>query len=158
MKTVPTPGHTAGSCSLYVEGKGWLFSGDTLMPSGLETWLSGPVFGEEGAGLGEYLQGLKRIEALAPRWVLPGHGEPFRRFGARLQEVRQRCKRHKEDILAALRDEETTAWQIAKRLFDPKGFVGLLATGQVFALLEVLRAQGKVTARQHGPILWRRTR
>ncbi len=158
LRVIPTPGHTAGSCSFYEEERGWIFSGDTLLPHGLETWLSGPAFGEEGAWIEDYREGLRRIAALKPRWVLPGHGEPFRDYKSRIEEIGQRCKRHKDEILKVLDGEALTALEVAQRLdVEARGFVRLLVTGQVFSLLGQMESEGLVESSRNGAIHWRRT-
>ena len=155
---IPTPGHTSGSCSFYEEGRRILFSGDTLLPPEMETWLSGPAFGEEGAWIEDYREGLRRIAALKPRWVLPGHGEPFRDYKGRIEEIGQRCKRHKDEILKALDEEALTALEVAQRLdVEARGFVRLLVTGQVFSLLGQMESEGLVESSRNGAIHWRRT-
>ncbi|MBS1766380.1 MAG: MBL fold metallo-hydrolase [Acidobacteria bacterium] len=72
---IPTPGHTAGSqCLLY---KDFLFTGDHL-------WWSGPramLWASKTYNWFDWEAQVRSVERLLDydfRWVLPGHGEPFR--------------------------------------------------------------------------------
>ena len=72
---IPTPGHTAGSqCLLY---KDFLFTGDHL-------WWSGPrnmLWASKAYNWFDWEAQVRSVERLLDhdfRWVLPGHGAPFR--------------------------------------------------------------------------------
>src|SRR5439155_8049143 len=70
-----TPGHSPGHICLYSATSGLLFAGDHMLPE-----LS-PNIGLHPQStpdpLHEYLEGLHRLAAYAPRLVLPAHGRPF---------------------------------------------------------------------------------
>jgi glyoxylase-like metal-dependent hydrolase (beta-lactamase superfamily II) len=81
-RVVHAPGHTAGSCALFVEDRSFLFSGDALVtldvvggPRGRQ----GPQIARgpfaEDAGLA--VQSLDALAATNAETVLPGHGEPW---------------------------------------------------------------------------------
>jgi cyclase len=64
-----TPGHTPTNVCVWVARDGVLFSGDSL--------IAGYLPNLEGGGVDDWrawLRSLDRIEALAPRTVIPGHG------------------------------------------------------------------------------------
>src|SRR4051794_17556888 len=70
LRTIHTPGHTAGSMCFHLEGSPLLFSGDTLFPGG-------PGATKHG---GDFPTTLRSVEALFSRspagtMVLPGHGD-----------------------------------------------------------------------------------
>jgi glyoxylase-like metal-dependent hydrolase (beta-lactamase superfamily II)/ferredoxin len=75
LLAVPVPGHTAGSAALLA-GEEYLFTGDHL-------W--GDAAGRLGASRsvcwydwGEQARSMARLAGLRFRWILPGHGRPWR--------------------------------------------------------------------------------
>jgi glyoxylase-like metal-dependent hydrolase (beta-lactamase superfamily II) len=81
-RIVHAPGHTAGSCALFLEDRSLLFSGDALVtldvtrgPRGR----SGPqiVRGPHTADADLAVQSLDALAATNAETVLPGHGEPW---------------------------------------------------------------------------------
>ncbi len=64
-----TPGHTSSNLSVYVPSDRVLFSGDCLVNGYLPNLDAGSV-----ADWQIWLQSLDRISALAPRFIVPGHG------------------------------------------------------------------------------------
>ncbi len=72
LRTILTPGHTAGSMCFAIEGKPILFSGDTLFPGGP---------GATGFEDGDFASIIRSIDDLlfagfpADTMVLPGHGD-----------------------------------------------------------------------------------
>ncbi len=78
LKVIHTPGHTAGSISLFNEAKSILFSGDTVFSDGVgRTDIPGgnPAMLEES---------LKKLAGLKVKQILPGHGEPVLENGAKV--------------------------------------------------------------------------
>jgi len=77
LRAVHTPGHTGGHCSLLAEAAGVLFAGDAL---GTRSFFGGPPgpqilpFNEDADRARE---SLSRLEALAAKVVVVGHGKPF---------------------------------------------------------------------------------
>lgn len=156
LKVIHTPGHTSGSVCLWLEREGVLLSGDTLLPPGHDTWLSGPCFGEEGAGPGDYSRSLRKIALLGPRLLLPGHGEPFEDVRGRLLEISRRSEERKTRIMGVLAGP-MTAYEISL-LLDPgvEGFLRLLSVAQFYADLIDLAEQGRVEAVGEAPVRWKR--
>ncbi|ASQ94283.1 MBL fold metallo-hydrolase [Streptomyces violaceusniger] len=128
LRAVWTPGHTPGHVCLHLEeahpaagegmpGHGRLFSGDHLLPEitphiGLyedpdDTTVIDP--------LGDYLDSLERVAALAPAEVLPAHQYAFTDAPARVRALLS----HHEERLAGLRALLTTPltpWQLAESM------------------------------------------
>jgi len=72
LKVYHTPGHTPGSIALGFSD--CLAVGDTIFANGGVGWIDT----HWGSNVEDYLDSIKRIEALSPEWILPAHGEPFR--------------------------------------------------------------------------------
>lgn len=154
LMVIHTPGHTSGSVCFFAPLQGLLFSGDTLLPLGQETWLSGPTFFEEGANLTDYKRSLEKIASLWPKWILPGHGEPFDDLKGKLLEVRSRHLERRKRILSAL-SGELTVYQISCAL-EPEleGYRRLLSVGMAYATLLELESEGMVHRKGTTPLLW----
>ena len=93
LKTILTPGHTAGHMSYYEEDLGLLFSGDFLLPDVVPypgAWL------ENGAivsGLPSYMRALERVEFLGAKAYFPAHGNARRTPASRCMEIRNQILR-----------------------------------------------------------------
>jgi glyoxylase-like metal-dependent hydrolase (beta-lactamase superfamily II) len=91
-RVIPTPGHTAGHCSVVLEERGVLFSGDAMVnfdyASGADG-LNQHRFNEDRA---RALASLERLDGVDAELVLFGHGDPWRE-GSRqaLRIVRDRA-------------------------------------------------------------------
>ncbi|HWG00874.1 MAG TPA: MBL fold metallo-hydrolase [Trebonia sp.] len=71
LEVIHTPGHTAGSVSLYCAGLGVVFTGDALLASGPAPYHGVfPDFPRQLTAIGE-----KLLDLPAETRVLPGHGE-----------------------------------------------------------------------------------
>jgi glyoxylase-like metal-dependent hydrolase (beta-lactamase superfamily II) len=75
-----TPGHTQGNLSLWVPSDGAVFTGDCVVREYLPNLEAGDVNAWR-----EWLRSLARLEGLAPRVVIPGHGPVAR--GAEVREA-----------------------------------------------------------------------
>ncbi|HWO71663.1 MAG TPA: MBL fold metallo-hydrolase [Actinomycetota bacterium] len=91
-RVIHTPGHTPGSCVLWLEGRRALFSGDALVTSNPLTGRGGPQIMPAALNRDsrEALASLSRLEAVAADLLLPGHGEPWREG---LAEAVERARR-----------------------------------------------------------------
>ncbi len=74
LTAVATPGHTPGHFSLWRAADGTLFAGDALVVRDAAVDLPGRVFTEDASAA---RASLARLAALAPRLLLPGHGDPL---------------------------------------------------------------------------------
>jgi glyoxylase-like metal-dependent hydrolase (beta-lactamase superfamily II) len=86
-RVIPTPGHTAGHCSVLLEERGVLFSGDAMVNFDYATGASGVKlhrFNEDRDGAAASLQ---RLEGLDAETVLFGHGDPWTRGVNRATEL-----------------------------------------------------------------------
>ena len=119
VRVLWTPGHTPGHVCLYLDEPGAptrLLSGDHLLPTitpVISLYPENP--GDEPTDpLGDYLDSLERIAALAPEEVLPAHQY---RFGDAPGRVRALLAHHADrlaDLHAQLKHEPLTLWQAAQ--------------------------------------------
>ncbi len=88
LEVLLTPGHSPGHLSFWWEAEKILLGGDNvLFPS------TTAVVAPKG-NLDDYLESLRRVRGLAPRFIYPGHGpvieEPIRRIDALLEHRKMR--------------------------------------------------------------------
>jgi glyoxylase-like metal-dependent hydrolase (beta-lactamase superfamily II) len=143
LEVVETPGHTEGLVCLYRVSDQVLLSADHL----LETIIPNPgLYALEdppGNGLADYVASVRKLEPLAVRLVLPGHGRPFSGFPDRLKEILAEGERRLEETRTAL-GEGVTVYEMARKLFAERdwgngyfAFVVLLETcGRLGLLLD----------------------
>ena len=101
------PGHDMEALMFFEPGHGILMSGDALWEDGL-----GFVWPHEGANpfVAAALETLERIERLAPRVVIPGHGAPFEDVAGAIRRARSR-------LAAFAADPRKTARHMMKVMF-----------------------------------------
>ena len=77
-RVVHAPGHTAGSCALFLEDRSLLFSGDALVTLDMTRGRTGPqiIRGPVTEDPDLAVQSLEVLAATNAATVLPGHGEP----------------------------------------------------------------------------------
>jgi glyoxylase-like metal-dependent hydrolase (beta-lactamase superfamily II) len=80
LQVIHTPGHSAGSVSLFDEDRKVLFSGDTLLekitPNPVTEFISSSTQAPYRSIIA-FMESLQKIKALSVEKVLPGHGPPF---------------------------------------------------------------------------------
>ena len=139
-----TPGHSPGHICLYSASSGLLFAGDHILPE-----LS-PNIGLHPQStpdpLHEYLEGLHRLAAYAPKLVLPAHGRPFTDAAGRVEILVAHHRRRMEQVLAILAGGERTGWQVALDLWGPRQqlYEKRLALQEGLAHLQALAVEGKL--------------
>jgi glyoxylase-like metal-dependent hydrolase (beta-lactamase superfamily II) len=86
-RVIPTPGHTAGHCSVFVEDRGVLVAADAMVnfdyASG-ETGLRPHRFNEDRA---QALASLAQLDGVDAEVVLFGHGDPWTQGSSRALEI-----------------------------------------------------------------------
>ena len=126
-----TPGHTAGHVSLFRPADRVLVAGDAVLPRitptlGVNRQRADPV--------GDYVDALDRLAALAPTLILPGHGEPVRGT-ARIAELRAAAVAETGAVAALLDGGPATAWEAVDRRYPGRE----MGTGtRMLALRETL--------------------
>lgn len=112
-QVLAAPGHDANALMFWCEPERVLITGDALWENGLGVMFPEPTLVQ--ALSGGYAT-LDRIAALAPRWIIPGHGAPF-------SDTRGAVERARRKLDAFAADPAKNARHALKSLF-------------VFALLE----------------------
>src|SRR5262245_46515187 len=74
-RVILTPGHTPGSAVLQFAGHDALLIGDAMATYAVTTGARGPRIAPFSADAEQARASLARLEGLAGRWVLPGHGD-----------------------------------------------------------------------------------
>jgi glyoxylase-like metal-dependent hydrolase (beta-lactamase superfamily II) len=124
-----------------------VLSGDHLLPG-----VTPPVTFERGFDadpLRSYLDSLRRIEALRPGQVLPGHGHPFGEASRRIEAILRNKMRRLAAVRQAIEDGPVTVVQIIDRAFSrvmvqhQRSF----ALAEALAHIAYLRADGLVERR-----------
>jgi glyoxylase-like metal-dependent hydrolase (beta-lactamase superfamily II) len=131
-EVVYTPGHSTGHICLWSPDLEVVLSGDHLLPG-----VTPPVTFERGFDadpMRSYLESLRRIEALHPAQVLPGHGNPFGDPQRRIEAILRNKLRRLAAVRQAVEDGPTTVVEIADRVFSPV----MLRHRRSFALAETL--------------------
>jgi glyoxylase-like metal-dependent hydrolase (beta-lactamase superfamily II) len=139
LRVVHTPGHTADHVVLWASAQGALFTGDAVLGRG--TSVVNPPEGD----LTAYLRSLRRMQALEPRVLYPGHGPTVFEAAAKLEEyVSHRAMRERQ-IVDALAGGPHAARDIVPGIYGeypPDLFP--VAERQVLAHLVKLEREGIV--------------
>jgi glyoxylase-like metal-dependent hydrolase (beta-lactamase superfamily II) len=78
-RVVLVPGHTPGSAALHFAGHDALFVGDALATYSVTTGRKGPQLAPFTADAAEAIASLGRLSAAEAAFVLPGHGQVWKR-------------------------------------------------------------------------------
>ena len=119
VRVLWTPGHTPGHVCLYLDEPGRpsrLLSGDHLLPTispVVSLYPESP--GDEPTDpLGDYLDSLERIAALAPQEILPAHQYRFTDAPGRVQALLDHHADRLAELHAQLKHGPLTLWQGAQ--------------------------------------------
>ena len=141
LRAIHTPGHAPDHVCLFDDESGDLYCGDLLRAGGTIV-----IPASKGGSLREYLESLRRIRAIGPKRLLPGHGPIIEDPAAVIdQYVRHRAQRE-EQILAALSQDARTPSQIAMEIYgDLPASLAPAAADSVLAHLVKLQEEGRAT-------------
>ena len=135
ITVMATPGHTADSLSFLVDDA--VLTADTVLGRGTT------VIDDEDGSLTQYLDSLRRLQALGPRKVLPGHGPDL----DDLEAVTAMYLAHREERLDQVRQalraigKDATARQVVEHVYtDVDQELWDAAEKSVRAQLDYLRA------------------
>ena len=144
LRAIHTPGHMGNHLAFLWEDR--LFCGDLIL--GWSSTLISPPDGD----LIDYFRSLDRIAALAPRRLLPAHGDPVEDPATRIEELRTHRRQRSAEILRALRDGPADAATLAGRIYAVPAQLLPAAARNVLAHLIALSELGALSAPTHiGP-------
>ena len=144
LRAIHTPGHMGNHLAFLWEDR--LFCGDLIL--GWSSTLISPPDGD----LIDYFRSLDRIAALAPRRLLPAHGDPVEDPATRIEELRTHRRQRSAEILRALRDGPADAGTLAARIYTVPPQLLPAAARNVLAHLIALSELGALSAPTHiGP-------
>jgi glyoxylase-like metal-dependent hydrolase (beta-lactamase superfamily II) len=155
-----TPGHSSGHICLYEPGQKVLISGDHVLPTITPNVGMHPQSIEN--PLGRYLNSLKDLKKLDIELVLPGHEKPFTHLKPRIDEIIRHHEQRNLEILATLKGEAKTAYQIAREItwslaVDWRGmpfFHQRLALSETLAHLEMMTTNGQIAKSTRDSIIY----
>jgi glyoxylase-like metal-dependent hydrolase (beta-lactamase superfamily II) len=78
-RVVHVPGHTEGSCALFLEARGVVFTGDALVTHDVYSGRRGPRLSARVSNddTDQAMESLGALTTLRSRVLLPGHGDPW---------------------------------------------------------------------------------
>ena len=138
IRALHTPGHTPEHHCYLLEEARAIFCGDLMAGSG--TVIVGSGRGE----LADYLASLRRLLALAPARILPGHGPPMEDPAAKLREYLDHRQQREDQVLSVLDGGPRSPDEIRAAIY-PEVPAGLAwaADNNVRAHLQKLQDDGR---------------
>jgi glyoxylase-like metal-dependent hydrolase (beta-lactamase superfamily II) len=140
LEAIATPGHAPDHLCFFDRASRDLYCGDLARLGG-----SIVIPANKGGDLRQYLDSLKRVRALEPRRLLPGHGPIVEQPLALIDEYIAHREYRDQQILAAIAAGARTPEEIVERVYP--GLASSLkraAAATVEAHLQKLREEGRV--------------
>src|SRR5215467_14204684 len=136
---VHTPGHASDHLCYYMPEEQALFTGDLILGG------STTVIPDEDGDLGQYLDSLRRVQALGARRIYPAHGPVIEDAPAKIQEYLDHRMLRERQILEALGAGTHTIPDVVKAIYAevPVALHGHAAMS-VHSHLKKLRQEGRV--------------
>ena len=132
LRVIATPGHSADSLSFLLEDA--VLTGDTILGRGTT------VVAHPDGVLADYLDSLRRLEALGELTVLPGHGPELASAGVVAAQYLAHREMRLEQVRTAVAAGATTAEQVVQVVYaDVDRVLWPAATMSVRAQLAYLR-------------------
>ena len=163
LKVLWTPGHDPGHICLYETAQKIFFSGDHVLPV-ITPHISLQTQFEDNP-LGDFLNSLNMVKRLEVNLVLPAHEQTFTNLQARVDEIIQHHRQRNSEILAAIKTEPKTAYQISTEVTWMPSLGGVkfqalapgdkrMAVSETLAHLEAMRVDGMVDKSPRDSIIY----
>ena len=159
LTSIWTPGHSPGHVCFWEPRYKVMLSGDHVLP---RITPNIPFHPQAGADpLGSYLASLDRLRAYDAEEVLPAHEHRFIGLHERIAELEMHHQHRFDEIVEAIAEGRTTAWEIAERMHWSRswdrieGFMRRAAVGEAMAHLQALAERGVVREDAGEPSHWR---
>ena len=153
-----TPGHSPGHLCFWESRNRLMLTGDHVLP---RITPNIPFHPQAGADpLGDFLRSLERVGTYDAAEVLPAHESRFVGLDRRVAELIAHHEHRFAEVVAAIRDGLTTAWQVASRMewsrsWDRiEGFMRRAAVGEAMAHLRALEQRGVIREVLGEPSRW----
>ena len=158
LSAIWTPCHSPGHLCFWEPANRVMLSGDHVLP---RITPNIPFHPQASADpLGDYLRSLERLESYDADEVLPAHEHRFVGLDARLAELRAHHEHRFAEVVDAINEGVTTAWDIAARMrwsrpWDRiEGFMRRAAVGEAMSHLRALENRGVVREVLGEPSRW----
>jgi glyoxylase-like metal-dependent hydrolase (beta-lactamase superfamily II) len=143
LRVIATPGHT-NEHVCYLTAGGELFTGDTILGSGTTT-----IFPPDGH-MADYIHSLRRLRALEPRRIFPGHGPTRDDAVALIDEYIAHRLQREQQVLDAIATGARTPAELRTQIYpdlDPR--LHGAAEIQIRAHLIKLEEEGKLLSTEY---------
>lgn len=145
FEAISTPGHATGHLCFFFRDKGFLLSGDHILPY-ISPILSPDIFDEYYRPLLTYMNSLDVIDKLPVDTIYPGHGTPFVDTKERLEDIRKHHSKRKLAVLDHVSTQPKTSFDISQEMVNPSlsDFDKFLALNETLIYLKELKAEGTI--------------
>jgi glyoxylase-like metal-dependent hydrolase (beta-lactamase superfamily II) len=143
FEAISTPGHATGHLCFFFRNKGFLLSGDHILPY-IAPILSPDIFDDNYRPLLTYMNSLDVIDKLPVDTIYPGHGTPFVDFKERLEDIRGHHEKRKRSVFDHVNKQPKTTFDISQEMVNPSlsDFDKFLALNETLIYLKELKAEG----------------
>jgi glyoxylase-like metal-dependent hydrolase (beta-lactamase superfamily II) len=139
LRAIHSPGHAPDHICFLLEEERALFTGDVILGVGTT------VIPRDGGDLGQYLDTLRRLQALAPARIYPGHGPVIDDPRAKIAYYLEHRLERERQILAALEAGAGTVEALVRSIYrDYPPNLHAAAGQSVSAHLDKLVREGRV--------------
>jgi glyoxylase-like metal-dependent hydrolase (beta-lactamase superfamily II) len=141
LRVLHTPGHSPDHLCFVDDGVGDIYCGDMVRKGATIV-----IPASKGGHLAQYLESLRRIRAMSPRRLLPGHGPIIDDPVQVIDEYLAHRAEREDQVIAALHSGLGTVEQIARRVYGelPPALVSA-SVDSVLAHLIKLQEEGRAT-------------